>query len=95
MSALFCDLVGFTSRAEAMDPEDVHGLLGAYYATACADRALGGTVAKFIGDAVFGVFGAPPPTRTTPSAPSGPRWPAWRRASSTPPIRLDLQSTSA
>ena len=33
VSALFCDLVGFTSRAEAMDPEDVHDLLRTYYAS--------------------------------------------------------------
>jgi class 3 adenylate cyclase/tetratricopeptide (TPR) repeat protein len=60
ISALFCDLVGFTSRAEAMDPEDVHGLLRAYYATVRRRfENFGGTVAKFIGDAVFVLYGAP------------------------------------
>jgi class 3 adenylate cyclase/tetratricopeptide (TPR) repeat protein len=60
VSALFCDLVGFTSRAEDMDPEDVHGLLRTYYATVRRRfENFGGTVAKFIGDAVFVLYGAP------------------------------------
>jgi class 3 adenylate cyclase/tetratricopeptide (TPR) repeat protein len=60
VSALFCDLVGFTSRAEVMDPEDVHGLLRAYYASVRSEfERFGGTVAKFIGDAVFVLYGAP------------------------------------
>ncbi len=60
VSALFCDLVGFTSRAEVMDPEDVHGLLRTYYASVRGEfERFGGTVAKFIGDAVFVLYGAP------------------------------------
>jgi class 3 adenylate cyclase len=60
VSAVFCDLVGFTSRAELMDPEDVHGLLRAYYASVRYEfESFGGTVAKFIGDAVFVLYGAP------------------------------------
>jgi class 3 adenylate cyclase/tetratricopeptide (TPR) repeat protein len=60
VSALFCDLVGFTSRAEDMDPEDVHRLLRTYYATVRRRfENFGGTVAKFIGDAVFVLYGAP------------------------------------
>jgi class 3 adenylate cyclase/tetratricopeptide (TPR) repeat protein len=60
VSALFCDLVGFTSRAEVMDPEDVHGLLRTYYASVRSEfERFGGTVAKFIGDAVFVLYGAP------------------------------------
>ena len=60
VTTLFCDLVGFTAMSEAADPEDVDACLRAYGARA---RALierhGGTVEKFIGDAVVGVFGIP------------------------------------
>jgi class 3 adenylate cyclase/tetratricopeptide (TPR) repeat protein len=60
VTALFCDLVGFTPRAEQMDPEDVHRLLRGYYASVRGVlERFGGTVAKYIGDAVFAVFGAP------------------------------------
>jgi class 3 adenylate cyclase/tetratricopeptide (TPR) repeat protein len=57
---LFCDLVGFTSRAEQLDIEDVRGLLTPYYARLRAElERFGGTVEKFIGDAVMALFGAP------------------------------------
>jgi hypothetical protein len=56
----FCDLVGFTARAEQMDPEDVRALLSPYHARVRAElERHGGTVEKFIGDAVMAVFGAP------------------------------------
>jgi len=59
-SVLFVDLVGFTPLAEKRDPEEVRELLSRYF-----DRAqtivgnYGGTVEKFIGDAVMAVWGAP------------------------------------
>ena len=60
VTSLFCDLVGFTAMSETADPEDVDALLREYAARA---RRLivshGGTVEKFIGDAVVGVFGVP------------------------------------
>ncbi|HKO86513.1 MAG TPA: AAA family ATPase [Actinomycetota bacterium] len=57
---LFCDLVGFTSRAEQLDIEDVRGVLRPYYARLRAElERYGGTVEKFIGDAVMALFGAP------------------------------------
>ncbi len=60
VSIVFCDLVGSTARAERLDPEDVRALLSAYHARV---RGIlehhGGTVEKFIGDAVVAVFGAP------------------------------------
>jgi class 3 adenylate cyclase len=60
VSVLFADLVGFTSRAESLDPEDVRAILTPYYARLRDEiEAYGGTVEKFIGDAVMGVFGAP------------------------------------
>ena len=60
VTVLFCDLVGSTSQAEAMDPEDVAALLTPYHARVKEElERYGGTVEKFIGDAVMGLFGAP------------------------------------
>ena len=60
VTCLFCDLVGFTARAERMDPEDVRRLLQPYHARVRSElERFGGTVEKFIGDAVMAVFGAP------------------------------------
>ena len=60
VSVLFVDLVGFTSRAETLDPEDVRAILTPYYERVRAELvSFGGVVEKFIGDAVMGVFGAP------------------------------------
>jgi class 3 adenylate cyclase/tetratricopeptide (TPR) repeat protein len=60
VTVLFADLVGFTSRAEQLDPEDVRALLSPYWARLQAElERFGGTVEKFIGDAVMALFGAP------------------------------------
>jgi class 3 adenylate cyclase/tetratricopeptide (TPR) repeat protein len=60
VTVLFADLVGFTSRAEQMDPEDVRALLAPYHQRLRAElERFGGTVEKFIGDAVVAFFGAP------------------------------------
>src|ERR671930_510352 len=60
VTVLFADLVGFTARAEQLDPEDVRAILTPYFARVRSEiEAFGGTVEKFIGDAVMGVFGAP------------------------------------
>jgi len=60
VTVVFCDLVGFTGRAESLDPEDVRALLTPYYARLRTElERFGGTVEKFIGDAVVAVFGAP------------------------------------
>jgi class 3 adenylate cyclase len=60
VTVLFADLVGFTARAERMDPEEVRDLLQPYHARlrSVLERH-GGTVEKFIGDAVMALFGAP------------------------------------
>src|SRR5579884_14313 len=60
VSVLFADLVGFTSRAERLDPEDVRKLLAPYWERVRGElERHGGTVEKFIGDAVVALFGAP------------------------------------
>ena len=60
VSVIFVDLVGFTSDAERLDPEDVRALLDPYYQRVRTEiERHGGLVEKFIGDAVMGVFGAP------------------------------------
>ncbi|MFI5035808.1 MAG: adenylate/guanylate cyclase domain-containing protein [Acidimicrobiales bacterium] len=59
-SVLFVDLVGFTPFAEKRDPEEVRELLSRYFDRARAIiEAYGGTLEKFIGDAVMAVWGAP------------------------------------
>ena len=60
VTTLFCDLVAFTAMSEAADPEDVDRVLGEYFARATkVIESHGGTVEKFIGDAVVGAFGVP------------------------------------
>jgi class 3 adenylate cyclase/tetratricopeptide (TPR) repeat protein len=60
VSVLFADLVGFTALSEQRDPEDVRELLTRYFET-CRQliSRYGGTVEKFIGDAVMAVWGTP------------------------------------
>jgi len=60
VTVVFADLVGSTARAERLDPEDVRAILAPYHDRLRAElERRGGTVEKFIGDAVVGVFGAP------------------------------------
>jgi class 3 adenylate cyclase/tetratricopeptide (TPR) repeat protein len=60
VSVLFADLVGFTPFAEERDAEDVRDMLSRYFDLASdVITRYGGTVEKFIGDAVMAVWGAP------------------------------------
>jgi class 3 adenylate cyclase/tetratricopeptide (TPR) repeat protein len=60
VSVLFADLVGFTPLSESRDPEEVRELLSRYFDTCRRLIGIyGGTVEKFIGDAVMAVWGTP------------------------------------
>jgi class 3 adenylate cyclase/tetratricopeptide (TPR) repeat protein len=60
VTTLFADLVGFTALGERHDPEDADAALRAYYTLArMIIERFGGSVEKFIGDAVVGIFGVP------------------------------------
>src|SRR4249919_379729 len=58
VTVVFSDLAGSTAIGEGLDPESLHGLMSRYHATLRGVLELhGGTVEKFIGDAVMAVFG--------------------------------------
>ena len=60
VTVLFADLVGFTTLAADQDPEDTRDLLTRYFElTRTIIERYGGTIEKFIGDAVMAVWGAP------------------------------------
>ena len=60
MTVLFCDVTGSTALGETLDPERLRALLARYFERmkAIVERH-GGSVEKFIGDAVMAVFGVP------------------------------------
>jgi adenylate cyclase len=63
VGVLFADIVGFTSMAEGMAPEAVIAMLREYHERMTAPIfACGGTIEKYIGDAIFAVFGLPEPS---------------------------------
>jgi class 3 adenylate cyclase/tetratricopeptide (TPR) repeat protein len=60
VTVLFADLVGYTSLAECLDPEQVKRLIESCFARLVADiEAFGGRVDKLLGDAIVALFGAP------------------------------------
>src|SRR3982750_286537 len=60
VTVLFCDVTGSTALGERLDPEKLRGVMAEYFAVArAAIERHGGTVEKFIGDAVMAVFGVP------------------------------------
>lgn len=67
VSVLFADLVGFTAASERRDAEDTREFLAAYFELCRRLIELyGGSVEKFIGDAVVGLWGAPVATEDDP-----------------------------
>jgi len=60
VTIMFADLAGFTALSRDLDPEDVHDLLGRFFATVDGViQSHGGTIDKHIGDCTMGLFGAP------------------------------------
>src|SRR5947209_14417602 len=60
VTVLFCDVVGSTELGESVDPEALQGVLARYFGRMKRIvESHGGSVEKFIGDAVMAVFGVP------------------------------------
>src|SRR5919197_1765817 len=60
VTVLFCDVTGSTELGESIDPEALREVLARYFGRMKAIvEAHGGTIEKFIGDAVMAVFGVP------------------------------------
>ncbi|MCW5852381.1 MAG: tetratricopeptide repeat protein [Anaerolineae bacterium] len=65
---LFADLAGFTSMAEALDPEEVRAIVDGYFkAVTQPILNYGGRIEKFIGDAIMAVFGIPTAQESDPA----------------------------
>ena len=76
LTVLFADLAGFTGLSERLG-DAVVPIVGQFLELASqAVEAEGGTVDKYIGDAVMAFWGAPPPIPTRPCMPAVPPWPS-------------------
>jgi class 3 adenylate cyclase len=83
VSVLFCDLVGFTAASEVADPEDVRARIRPYHRRLREEiEVYGGTVEKFVGDAVMAVLGRRLRMRMTWSGRCGQGWRFWSRSRS-------------
>ena len=74
VTVMFTDIIGFTRMTEHMAPADVAAMLNAHFEVigTCIEEE-GGTLDKYIGDAVMAFWGAPDRRRTMPHAPAAPR----------------------
>jgi adenylate cyclase len=63
LTILFSDIAGFTSITEGMDPDQLAGLMNAYFQSSVDDciHFTEGTIVKYIGDAIFAFWNAPDP----------------------------------
>ena len=60
VTILFADMKGFTALSETLDPEDVQEVMtGVFTRLASVVKGFGGTIDKYIGDAIMALFGAP------------------------------------
>ena len=75
VTVLFCDVVGSTALGESIDPERLRALLARYFeAMKEIVESHGGSVDKFIGDAVMAVFGIPQAHEDDALGRAGRRW---------------------
>ena len=96
MTILFADLVGFTERSDAADPEDVRRTLVPFHGWAKgAIERFGGTLDKFIGDAAMGVFGAPISHEDDPERAVSAAFALLEASEGGPPIRVAVNSGEA
>jgi serine/threonine protein kinase len=60
VTVLFCDLAGFVSQSEQLDPEDVHEIQGIYFGRMSQHiKRFGGSIEQYAGDAILALFGVP------------------------------------
>lgn len=81
LTVLFCDLVGSTELAAALDPEDLREVMGAYHrCTAAVVERFEGHIAKYLGDGVLAYLAGRKRTRTMPSRQCAPGVRSLRRS---------------
>lgn len=81
LTVMFCDLVGSTALAEAMDPEDLRALIGSYQAAArTVIERYDGNIAQYLGDTSWSTTAGRLRMKTMRSGQFGPRWIWWAQS---------------